>query len=175
MTDPALSCPLGYRGAMSDGTPLPERSRLVQQHLIDAGVDATIRVLPDPARTAPEAASALGCAVAAIANSLVFLADGNPILVMTSGGHRADLAVLAASTGAAEVTMAPAAVVRATTGQAIGGVAPVGHPAPLPTFIDEDLARHEELWAAAGHPYTVMPLTFDQLCAITAGTVVRVA
>lgn len=160
---------------MSEGTPLPERSRLVQQHLTDAGVDTTIRVLPDSARTAPEAAAALGCAVAAIANSLVFLADGEPILVMTSGGHRADLAVLSASTGAAEVTMAPASVVRAATGQAIGGVAPVGHPAPLRTFIDEDLERHEELWAAAGHPHTVMPLTFDQLRAITEGTVVRVA
>eukprot|EP00300_Choanocystis_sp_HF-7_P027936 c33245_g1_i1.p3 GENE.c33245_g1_i1~~c33245_g1_i1.p3 ORF type:complete len:119 (-),score=15.80 c33245_g1_i1:51-407(-) len=88
---------IGYRGAMSEGTLLPERSRLVQQHLVDAGVDTTIRVLPDSARTAAEAAAAIGCDVAAIANSLVFLADGEPVLVMTSGGHRADFAVLTES------------------------------------------------------------------------------
>lgn len=166
---------LGYRGAMSEVIPLPERSRLVHQHLVDAGVETTIRVLPDSARTAVEAAAAIGCDVAAIANSLVFVADGEPVLVMTSGGHRADLAALTASIGAADVTMAPASVVRAATGQAIGGVAPVGHPAPLRTFLDEALQDHEELWAAAGHPHTVMPLTFEQLRLLTNGTIVAVA
>lgn len=160
---------------MSEGTLLPERSRLVQRHLVDAGVDTTIRVLPDSARTAAEAAAAIGCDVAAIANSLVFLADGEPVLVMTSGGHRADFAVLTESIGAAEVSMAPASVVRAATGQAIGGVAPVGHPAPLRTFLDEALQDHDELWAAAGHPHTVMPLTFEQLRVITNGAVIPVA
>lgn len=160
---------------MSEGTPLPERSRLVRQHLTDAGVHTQIRVLPDSARTAAEAAVAIGCTPAAIANSLVFLADGAPVLVMTSGGHRADLAALATSIGAADVTMAPASVVRSATGQAIGGVAPVGHPAPLRTFIDEALRDHDELWAAAGHPHTVMPLTFDELLHITGGQVITVA
>ncbi|MFS6529031.1 YbaK/EbsC family protein [Microbacterium aurugineum] len=160
---------------MSEGTLRPERSRLVQQHLVDAGVDTTIRVLPDSARTAAEAAAAIGCDVAAIANSLVFLADGEPVLIMTSGGHRADFAVLTESIGAVEISMAPASVVRAATGQAIGGVAPVGHPAPLRTFLDEALQDHDELWAAAGHPHTVMPLTFDQLRAITNGAVIPVA
>ncbi|QEA29304.1 YbaK/EbsC family protein [Microbacterium sp. CBA3102] len=160
---------------MSEGTLLPERSRLVQQHLVDAGVDTTIRVLPDSARTAAEAAAAIGCDVAAIANSLVFLADGEPVLIMTSGGHRADFAVLTESIGAAEVSMAPASVVRAATGQAIGGVAPVGHPAPLRTFLDEALQDHDELWAAAGHPHTVMPLTFEHLRVITNGAVIPVA
>ncbi|PRB19051.1 YbaK/EbsC family protein [Microbacterium sp. MYb62] len=160
---------------MSEGTPLPERSRLVRQHLRDAGVDTEIRVLPDSARTAAEAAAAIGCPPAAIANSLVFLADGVPVLVMTSGGHRADIDALAASIGATVVTMAPAAVVRSATGQAIGGVAPVGHPAPLRTFLDEALRDHDELWAAAGHPHTVMPLTFDELLQLTGGTVIAVA
>lgn len=160
---------------MSDGTTLPERSRLVQQHLADAGVDTTIRVLPDSARTAAEAATAIGCDVAAIANSLVFLADGEPVLVMTSGGHRANLDVLTASIGATDVAMAPAAVVRSATGQAIGGVAPVGHPVPLRTFLDEALQEHGELWAAAGHPHTVMPLTFEQLRVITNGKRIVVA
>ncbi|MFF1541316.1 YbaK/EbsC family protein [Microbacterium sp. NPDC058269] len=159
---------------MSDTPSLPERSRLVHQHLAKSGVDTTIRVLPDSARTAVEAADAIGCEVAAIANSLVFLADDAPVLVMTSGGHRVDLSALRASLGADEVSMAPASVVRSATGQAIGGVAPVGHPAPLRTYIDEALQDHEELWAAAGHPHTVMPLTFDQLRRITGGTVIAV-
>jgi prolyl-tRNA editing enzyme YbaK/EbsC (Cys-tRNA(Pro) deacylase) len=155
--------------------PLPERSRLVQQHLDAAGVDTEIRVLPDSARTAAEAAAAIGCEVSAIANSLVFLADGVPVLVMTSGGHRVDLDVLSRSIGAEDVSMAPASVVRAATGQAIGGVAPVGHPAPLPSFIDEALAGHETLWAAAGHPHTVMPLSFATLRDLTGGRVIPVA
>ncbi|WP_350352491.1 YbaK/EbsC family protein [Microbacterium sp. A8/3-1] len=159
---------------MSDASSLPERSRIVHRHLTDAGVDAEIRVLPDSARTAAEAASAIGCDVAAIANSLVFLADGEPVLVMTSGGHRADLDVLAGSVGAAEVVMAPASVVRSATGQAIGGVAPVGHPAPLRTFVDEALQQFDLIWAAAGHPHTVMPLTFDELRRITDGQVIAV-
>ncbi|WP_192576746.1 YbaK/EbsC family protein [Microbacterium algeriense] len=160
---------------MSIDAPLPERSRPVQDQLTAAGVETTIRVLPDSARTAAEAAAAIECDVAAIANSLVFVADGEPVLVMTSGGHRVDLAVLTRSMGAEEVTMAPAPVVRSATGQAIGGVAPVGHPAPLRTFIDEALQEHDELWAAAGHPHTVMPLTFAQLRELTGGTVVPVA
>lgn len=159
---------------MAETSLLPERSRLVQQHLRQAGVLAEIRVLPDSARTAAEAAAAIGCDVAAIANSLVLLADGDPVLVMTSGGHRVDLAVLARNVGAAEVVMAPAAVVRQATGQAIGGVAPVGHPAPLRTYIDRDLGAFPEVWAAAGHPHTVMPLTFEQLRGLTSGTVVDV-
>lgn len=153
---------------------LPERSRLVQQHLIDAGVTAEIRVLPDSARTAREAAAAIGCDVAAIANSLVFVADETPVLVMTSGGHRVDLEVLARSIGATTIAMAPASVVRDATGQAIGGVAPVGHPTRLRTYIDEDLREHRELWAAAGHPHTVMPLTFDSLRHLTDGDVIAV-
>ncbi|MGW8484028.1 YbaK/EbsC family protein [Microbacterium sp. NPDC055903] len=159
---------------MTDITALPERSRLVHQRLVEAGITPAIRVLPDSARTAPEAAEAIGCTVSAIANSLVFLADGSPVLVMTSGGHRADVDALATAIGADQVTMAPASVVREATGQAIGGVAPTGHPAPLPTYLDATLAGHEVLWAAAGHPHTVMPLSFRQLQALTAGTVIDV-
>ena len=160
---------------MSETASLPERSRIVQRHLVEAGIDTVIRVLPDSARTAAEAAAAIGCEVSAIANSLVFLADGVPVLVMTSGGHRVDLVTLTSSIGVAEVAMAPASVVRSATGQAIGGVAPVGHPAPLRTYLDEDLQHHETLWAAAGHPHTVMPLTFAQLRTITDGSVISVA
>ena len=156
-------------------TALPPRSIIVTQHLADAGADVEIRVLPDSARTAAEAAAAIGCEVAAIANSLVLIADDLPILVMTSGGHRVDFDVLRESIHADEVAMAPASVVRDATGQAIGGVAPVGHPAPLRTYIDETLADHDVVWAAAGHPHTVMPLTFELLRALTRGEIIAVA
>lgn len=154
---------------------LPARSQLVQQHLIDAGLATVVRELPDSTRTAIEAAAALGSEVGAIASSLVFLADGQPLLVMTSGRHRVDTDVLAAGVGATAIEMATAKQVRAITGQAIGGVAPVGHPAPVRTVIDEALRDYETIWAAAGTPRTVMPLTFDELVSLTRGKSCRVA
>jgi prolyl-tRNA editing enzyme YbaK/EbsC (Cys-tRNA(Pro) deacylase) len=160
---------------MTDDRPLPERSRIVQQHLIDAGVAAQVRELPDSTRTAAEAAAALGCEIGAIASSLLFLADGAPLLVMTSGRHRVDTALLADEIGATTIEMASAKQVRAITGQAIGGVAPVGHPAPVRTVIDRALADYETIWAAAGTPHTVAPLTFEQLTSLTGGTPVTVA
>ena len=160
---------------MTDDQHLPERSRIVQQHLIAAGIASRVRELPDSTRTAADAASALGCEVGAIANSLLFLADEEPILVMTSGRHRVDTDILAAELNATAIVMASATQVRAITGQAIGGVAPVGHPAPIRTVIDTNLNDYETIWAAGGTPHTVMPLTFDQLQALTHGTPVRVA
>lgn len=160
---------------MTDDRQLPERSRIVQQHLIDAGVTAHVRELPDSTRTATDAAAAVGCEVGAIASSLLFLADDEPLLVMTSGRHRVDTDILASQVGATTIKMATAKQVRTVTGQAIGGVAPVGHSAPVRTVIDEALADYETIWAAAGTPHTVMPLTFDQLIALTDGEQVRVA
>ena len=154
---------------------LPPRSRIVQEHLAAAGVDTSVVVLPDSARTAAAAAAAIGCDIGAIANSLVLVVDGAPVLVMTSGGHRVDFAVLADSIGADAVDMAPAAIVRDVTGQAIGGVAPVGHPAPLRTFIDGSLEAYPQIWTAGGTPHTVMPLTFAQLVRMTNGQIVKVA
>lgn len=154
---------------------LPERSRLVQEHVTAAGMKSVVRVLPDSARTAKLAADALGCAVGAIANSLVFTADDAPLLVMTSGDHRADLSKVAAAAGATEVRMATPDEVRAATGQAIGGVAPVGHPEPLRTLVDEHLRTYPEVWTAGGTPHTVMPMTFDELVRLTDGTVAVVA
>jgi prolyl-tRNA editing enzyme YbaK/EbsC (Cys-tRNA(Pro) deacylase) len=94
---------------------------------------------------------------------------------MTSGRHRVDPGFLAGEVGAAAVEMATAKQVRTITGQAIGGVAPVGHPAPVRTVIDEALRDYETIWAAAGTPHTVMPLTVDQLVALTGGVWLRVA
>lgn len=153
---------------------LHPRSRIVADRLADAGIPGKIVVLPDAASTAALAAAALGIEVGAIANSLVFLADGEPLLVMTSGAHRVDTAALAERIGRTRITRASADDVRAATGQAIGGVAPTGHPAPLETLVDRDLADYDEIWAAGGTPHTVFPLTFDQLVALTEGTVVQV-
>jgi prolyl-tRNA editing enzyme YbaK/EbsC (Cys-tRNA(Pro) deacylase) len=133
-----------------------------------------VRELPDTARTAQAAAAQLGCDVGAIANSLIFAADGAPLLVMTSGAHRVDTDRVAGLIGAAAVTRADPASVRAWTGQAIGGVAPVGHPAPIRTVVDTWLAKYDTIWAAAGHPHTVFPTTYEELVRITAGTAAEV-
>ena len=137
-----------------------------------------IRHIPDGARTAAEAAAALGVEVGAIANSLVFVAvtgdDRQPLLVMTSGGHRVDTTALAARIGVDAIERATPEIVREATGQAIGGVAPVGHPAPLRTLVDPALEQFDEIWAAAGHSHAVFPLTYEQLVRITGGTVTPV-
>lgn len=160
---------------MSEQHGLPERSRIVQQHLIDAGRTARVRELPDSTRTAAEAAAALGCEIGAIASSLLFLADGAPLLVMTSGRHRVDTAIIASEIGATTLEMESAKHVRAITGQAIGGVALVGHPAPVRTVVDRTLADYDTIWTAAGTPHTVVPLSYAQLTALTGGTSVSVA
>src|SRR5579863_3666120 len=133
-------------------------------------VAGSVRELPEPAPTAATAAAQLGCEVGAIANSLIFSADGAPLLVMTSGAHRVDTARVAALTGASVVARADARSVREWTGQAIGGVAPVGHPAPIRTLVDVWLDKYDEVWAAAGHPHTVFPTSFGELIRITSGT-----
>ncbi len=148
---------------------------MVAATLAAAGCRGEVRWLDDSARTAAEAAAALGVSPAAIANSLVFLADGEPVLVLASGGHRVDTALVAALLGASRVTRADPATVRTATGVAIGGVAPIGHPAPLRTIVDEALAAHDVIWAAAGHPHAVFPTTAAELVTITGGTLSTVA
>src|SRR5260370_18529 len=118
-------------------------------------------------RAARAGAAQLGCELGAIANSLVFDADGAPLLVMTSGAHRVDVAKVARLTGAAEVRRAQARSVREWTGQVIGGVAPVGHPSPIRTLVDEWLDKYEVVWAAGRHPHTVFPTSLAQLIRIT--------
>ncbi|MFI8593779.1 YbaK/EbsC family protein [Microbacterium sp. NPDC078428] len=154
--------------------PLPTRSRIVADRLAEAGIPGRIVVLPDAASTAVLAAAALGVEVGAIANSLVFMSDGEPLLVMTSGAHRVDTAALAERIGRGSITRASVDQVREATGQAIGGVAPTGHPDRLTTIVDEDLAAYPQIWAAGGTPHTVFPLTFDQLVSLTEGTVAKV-
>ena len=157
------------------GESLPASAQRVQDALAAAGVGAQVRELPDSARTAAAAAEALGCAVGAIANSLIFMADGAPLLVMTSGAHRVDVVALAQRLGKARIKRADPDQVRAATGQAIGGVAPVGHPAPVETVVDADLEGYAQIWAAGGTPHAVFPTTFKELLELTSGSVVDVA
>jgi prolyl-tRNA editing enzyme YbaK/EbsC (Cys-tRNA(Pro) deacylase) len=146
----------------------------VQQALDAAGITAQVRRLPESTHTAAAAAQVLGCEVGAIANSLVFMADGSPILVMASGAAKVDTDLVAGVIGVAEVRRATADEVRAATGFPIGGVAPVGHPAPLSTWIDVDLERFPEIWAAGGTPDSIVGLTYLGLVTATGGTPTRV-
>jgi prolyl-tRNA editing enzyme YbaK/EbsC (Cys-tRNA(Pro) deacylase) len=141
----------------------------VTARLTELGAGGQVRTLDDAARTAAQAAAQLGIEVAQIANSLVFAADGDPLLVMASGGHRVDTAKVAAIVGATSVDRASPEFVREHTGFAIGGVAPVAHPEPLRTLVDTELERYDEVWAAAGHPHTVFPTTYAELLRITGG------
>jgi prolyl-tRNA editing enzyme YbaK/EbsC (Cys-tRNA(Pro) deacylase) len=150
----------------------PDHPRVaaIAELLAAAGAGGEVREVPAGARTAAEAAAGLGVPVGAIANSLVFDAGGRPLLVLTSGAHRVDTARVAALLGVPRVQRADAAFVREHTGQPIGGVAPVGHPAPIGTLVDVELARYERVWAAAGHPSAVFPTTYDELLRLTGGT-----
>jgi len=138
------------------------------------GASGQVRRLDDSARTAKEAADALGIEVGQIASSLIFLADGEPVLVIASGGHRVDTATLSKILDGATITKANADDVRAATGFAIGGVAPVGHPEPLRTVIDVALSQYDEVWAAGGHPHYVFPTSYNELLRITGGEAAEV-
>ncbi|MGF1647055.1 MAG: YbaK/EbsC family protein [Kineosporiaceae bacterium] len=153
--------------------------RRVAQALADRGVEPAIRILPGSARTAAEAAAQLGVEVGQIANSLVFAVDPpggtGAVLVLTSGRHRVDTGLVAQLLGADRVRRADADLVRTASGFAIGGVAPVCHPRPLPTLVDAALADHDEVWAAAGHPHAVFPTTAQGLVDLTGGRVAVVS
>jgi prolyl-tRNA editing enzyme YbaK/EbsC (Cys-tRNA(Pro) deacylase) len=139
------------------------------------GESSRVRMLPDAVTTAAAAAEALGVEVGQIANSLIFSADGRPVLVMTSGAHRVDTAKVANLLGVGALTRAKPDFVREHTGQPIGGVAPVGHPKPLTTLVDTALERYAEIWAAGGIPHAVFPTTYAELVRLTAGTPTEVA
>jgi prolyl-tRNA editing enzyme YbaK/EbsC (Cys-tRNA(Pro) deacylase) len=147
----------------------------VASELASLGVQGQVRELAEPAPTAATAAAQLGCDVGAIANSLLFSADGAPLLVLTSGAHRVDTAKVAAELGAEHVRRADPDFVYASTGQRIGGVAPIGHPQPVRTLVDVALQSYEVVWAAAGHVHTVFPTTFAELVRITGGTAADVS
>lgn len=147
--------------------------------LAAVGGQGRIVVLPDSVHTAALAAEALGCEVGAIANSLLFsapAADGTDeaVLILTSGAHRVDTSKVAGLIGVEALHRAKPEFVKERTGQVIGGVSPIAHPAPLRTFLDPTLRQYPELWAAAGHPAAVFSTTYDELAAMTGATEIEV-
>jgi prolyl-tRNA editing enzyme YbaK/EbsC (Cys-tRNA(Pro) deacylase) len=155
---------------------LSRSSRRVRDALLALDLPADIHRLADSTRTAPEAAAAVGCELGAIVKSLVMrgTASGDPVLALVSGANRADETRLAEAFG--EPTERPdAAYVREVTGYAIGGIPPIGHPAPLRTILDEDLLRFDVVWAAAGNPHAVFPIAPAELARATGAQVTRLA
>jgi prolyl-tRNA editing enzyme YbaK/EbsC (Cys-tRNA(Pro) deacylase) len=139
------------------------------------GGTGRIVVLPDSVHTAQLAADALGCEVGAIANSLLFDADAEPLLLLTSGAHRVDTDKVAAALGITALRRAKPDFVRRHTGQVIGGVSPFDHPAPVRTYLDPWLRTYEVIWAAAGHPAAVFSSTYDELQQLTGADELEVA
>ena len=148
----------------------------VQTALRERGIPSEVVELAASTRTAQEAANALGCQVAQIVKSLVFRAtpSNRAVLVLASGANRVDEAAIGKLLGET-IGRADPTFVRDHTGFAIGGVAPTGHLEPLPTFLDEDLFRYDDLWAAAGTPHAVFHITPAQLAELTGGTVANIA
>jgi prolyl-tRNA editing enzyme YbaK/EbsC (Cys-tRNA(Pro) deacylase) len=150
---------------------LSAKAKHVEGTLRTLGLDVDVVKLAESTRTAAEAALAVGCTVEQIVKSLVFRAGERPVLVLASGANFVDEEWLAALVGT-PIKRARADFVRQHTGYAIGGVAPVGHPQPIPTFVDEDLLQYEKVWAAAGGPFTVFACSPEFLA--TLGKVIRV-
>jgi prolyl-tRNA editing enzyme YbaK/EbsC (Cys-tRNA(Pro) deacylase) len=141
------------------------------QLLREAGLDVQVVEFEQPTRTSAEAAAAIGCAVAEIAKSIVFRGaqSGRAIVVVTSGDRRVSEAKVTALIGE-PLSRADADFVREATGYAIGGVAPIGHAQPVRLLLDDGMQRFARVWAAAGTPYSVFPLTPVELQRITAAT-----
>lgn len=140
-----------------------------------SGGPSRVTMLSDAAPTAAAAAAQLGVEVGQIANSLIFDADGEPLLVLTSGAHRVDTAKVAAALGVARLRRASPEFVRDHTGQPIGGVAPLAHPKPVRTLVDLALEGYPEVWAAGGIPHAVFPITPAELARVTGAEEAEVA
>jgi prolyl-tRNA editing enzyme YbaK/EbsC (Cys-tRNA(Pro) deacylase) len=134
------------------------------------GLSLKILEFPEGTRTAAEAAQAVGCHIGQIVKSLVFMADGNPVLALTSGQNRVDPSALARLMDAGSVRRANPEEAREATGFAIGGTPPFGHARPLEVFVDRDLLEYDVLWAAAGTPKAVFALSPQDLLEASGGT-----
>jgi prolyl-tRNA editing enzyme YbaK/EbsC (Cys-tRNA(Pro) deacylase) len=139
-----------------------------------ADLTERVRTFPEATRTAAEAAAAIGCELSQICKSLIFAADGVPVLVLMDGASRVDVELVREELGAGKVTRAKADVVRETTGYAIGGVPPFGHRTRTRVLADRSLLAHEVVWAAAGTPYAVFPMAPKDLVTHAGATLVDV-
>lgn len=139
-----------------------------QNLLAEAGIDTQVVEFEQPTRTSAEAAAAIGCAVAEIAKSVVFRAkeSGRAVVVVACGDNRVCESKVSHLVGE-KLGRADADFVRESTGYAIGGVSPIGHAQPVTLLLDADLQRFDRIWAAAGTPFSVFPLTPAQLSALT--------
>jgi prolyl-tRNA editing enzyme YbaK/EbsC (Cys-tRNA(Pro) deacylase) len=151
----------------------PAITRFRDEHRARGGTGEVV-ILPDSVHTAALAAEALGCEVGAIANSLLFDDGGSPVLILTSGAHRVDTDVVRERIGAGSLRRAKPEFVKEHTGQVIGGVSPLGHPRPVPTYLDPWLQKYDVVWAAAGHPAAVFSTSYDELLTLTGATPVEV-
>lgn len=147
----------------------------VREALAVYGVPCEVMEFPQGTRSATDAARAIGTTLGQIVKSLVFLADGKPILVLASGRNRVDTGKLSRVSRASRIERADADRVRAETGFAVGGVPPVGHTTALPTFVDVDLLAYETVYAAAGTPTAIFPIAPSALVQVTAGRTVDLA
>jgi len=141
-----------------------------QQAITDAGLDATVKTLDESAHTVAEAAAALEVKEAQIAKSLIFMADGEPVMIVASGDQRIDTKLLSEHMGGKKIKRADADAVRSATGYPIGGVSPAGLPGELTVLVEESLDRFDAVWAAAGTPHAVFCSTYKELLQLTGGT-----
>ncbi|HKU10596.1 YbaK/EbsC family protein [Sinomonas sp.] len=139
----------------------------VRRALLAAGLQDSVRTFDEDVPTAAAAAEVLGCELGAIANSLVFEVDGDPLLILASGAARVDTKLVARQLGSGRIRRASADFVFAHTGQRVGGVAPVGHPQPLRTLIDLQLKAYPLLWAGAGDHQSMLSVTYEDLARVT--------
>jgi prolyl-tRNA editing enzyme YbaK/EbsC (Cys-tRNA(Pro) deacylase) len=155
---------------------LSSSAKRIQNYLIDNGFSCEVKELPDSTRTAEEAARAIGCDVAQIAKSLIFIdkASGNPILVIASGINQVDIKKIEHSKGF-HLVKADGKFIKEKVGFAIGGVPPVGHNEKMVTFLDPTLKNYEWIWAAAGTPFAVFRLSSDEIQKMTDGEFVDLA
>ncbi|MGI9647390.1 MAG: YbaK/EbsC family protein [Acidimicrobiia bacterium] len=142
---------------------LPDATVRFLQSAERIGLNLDIHHFPEGTRTSADAAAAVGCELSAIAKSLVFMADDEPVVVILSGDHRLDPQKLAAAAGASRARRASLDEARAATGFAAGGTPAFGYPRPLNVFLDHGLSRHQQVWSAAGTPTTVYPIQLDEL------------
>jgi prolyl-tRNA editing enzyme YbaK/EbsC (Cys-tRNA(Pro) deacylase) len=140
-----------------------------------SGLDLEVQRFPEGTRTASDAARAVGCEVAQIVKSLVFVADGAPVVALVSGANRVDEGLLATAVDSTEVRKADGDEARAATGFPIGGVPPFGHATAVRVVVDRDLLDHERLWAAAGLPDAVFPVAPDELVRVSGAVVADLA
>ncbi|MGW2822212.1 YbaK/EbsC family protein [Streptomyces sp. NPDC001443] len=161
-------------GTAAEGSAVHPRFAEALREMGLAELHGRVRRFPDATRTAEEAAAAIGCELSQICKSLIFAADGVPVLVLMDGASRVDLELVREELGAAKVTRARADVVRETTGYAIGGVPPFGHRTATRVLADRSLLAHDVVWAAAGTPYSVFPMEPKTLITQAGATLVDV-